>query len=279
MTITTHSHGLVADVGIVRGQALLARRSLTHVHVSDELSREVFSFKLGEMERWVMGPPRFASDCIVVPKFSKTACHGLWAWELSSGREMLNIDFASECGPFIEFAPLVDTTVFLATDPVGIALWDVATGRCRRRVHADQVVSAALHPRSRRLAYFARGSIHIVHSSGLPSESWHAPTTEWAALVWGLAGRVLVGADVQGNVFVTDVQTRTTRATFSNLGLPVTCSLDGRWIAFECGLLDLLEMRAQAHDAHRVARAGCFDTRSQAFVFADEDGNVWRVPV
>lgn len=274
-----HPQGLLGAIGVVDGKTLLARRTLTHVHVSDEHGHEVFSLRLAKTERWAMHWPQFVSDCIVVPKISSTACFGLWAWELSSGREMLNIDFASECGPFIEFAPLVDTTVFLATDPVGIALWDVATGRCRRRVHADQVVSAALHPRSRRLAYFARGSIHIVHSSGLPSESWHAPTAKWTGLVWGLDGRVLVGADVQGNVFVTDVQTRSTQATFSKLGLPVTCSLEGRWIAFECGLLDLLEMRAQAHDAHRVARAGCFDTRSQTFVFTDVDGNVWRLRV
>ncbi len=280
-TMTTPPQGLLRAVGFMRGRLLRAHQTLTHLRITDDEGSEVFAHNRQTSERWVMGWTRFVGECVVVPKVSSTACHGLWAWDVWSGRETLNVDFPTECGPFAQFASIPRTTVFLAPDPAGIGVWDVATGRCRRRVRADHVLAAGLHPRTRRLAYSTRGSLHVLSEVGLPPSRWDV-ARDWGSLAWGLDGRVLVGVPVNSDALVVDPESGETVHTFPVLGDILATSADGRWVAFERGFVDLQSMTVREHDARaggtRHAQAAAYDAASNQFAFAGGPF-VWRVPV
>jgi hypothetical protein len=271
---------LPGAIGWMRGTLYVAYTNWERLEVRDELNRVAFAFEPQSVgSRWLLSDPLFTTNHLLVAKSSHIVNQGFWAWDWDSQRQVLSETFLTDGRPF--FCQPHGTNALLARDPKGIAVWDLHTARRRRLVPCEQPSSAALHPRTRRLAYQTYGQLHVVSEGGLPSKQWSA-FGDWESLAWGLDGRVLIGVPVNRGALVIDPESGEHAHELPILGDILATSDDGRWVAFQRGLVDLQSMTVREHDARiggtREAQAAAFDPTSNQFALVGGPF-IWRVPV
>jgi hypothetical protein len=262
------------------GTLYIAHTNWDRLEVRDEFGNLAFAFEPRQAgAEWMPSDPLFARNHLVLAKSSGEFNQGFWAWEWASRREILSESFHSDGYPFL--CQPHNTDVVLAQDPEGIAVWDLQSARRRRIIPCEGPNSAAVHTATRRIAYSTYGALHVVSEAGLPASQWSV-FGDWDSLAWGLDGSVLIGVPVRRGALVIDPKSGATTHTFPVLGNVLAASPEGRWIAFERGLVDLHSMTVHEHTRHvggsRGARAACFDSATRQFAFVGRSF-VWRVPV
>lgn len=264
----------------MKGTLYVAYTNWERLEVRDELNRVAFAFEpQSTSSKWLLSDPLFAANHLALAKSSGEFNQGFWAWNWDSRREVLSETFCTDGRPFL--CQPHGTDALLVQDPKGIAVWDLRAARRRRVIPCAQPNSAAVHPATRRVAYNTYEWLHVVSEAGLPSKEWKV-LGAWESLAWGLDGRVLIGVPVNSAALVIDPESGETVHTLPVLGDILATSADGRWVAFERGLVDLQSMTVREHDARaggtRQAQAAAFDAVSNQFAFVGGPF-IWRVPV